>query len=368
MPAMSRSGGLLVATVLGGVLAHGGPASAVVSAAVVDRTETWMTTVRDKADHGDWLVVHGRDVGDQALAAETGGALADAVVLDKDRDEVIEAVAEGVRAVPLRALLARAERLQVVRPPGWTAASGKAAVERARTRVGRKYDWLGPDAADDPRFYAAELCVDAYQGRAKGWKVGAIIFPADIAQLGTLVFDSGADDAGSLLEARFARRLPEAHGVSYAALVAPGLYRGGQPSADGVAWLKSLGVKSVINLRHYHGDTEKRRVESAGLRYERIKLESSDAPEPEQVARFLELVRDPSLRPLYVHCLHGVDRTGAMMAVYRMEEQGWSNQDAFAEMQYFFAHRMWRDLRAFVKTYKPSRPAPTSARTKPDGR
>ena len=320
-----------------------------------------MKTVLDKADHGGWLVVRGAQVGDQALASETRGALGDAVLLDKEKAEVIEASAEGVRVAPLRALLARAERLQVIRPPGWTAAAGKAAIARARTRVGPSYDWLGPVVPDDPRFYCTELCVDAYQGRSQGWKVGPIILPADIARIGTLVFDSGADDAGSRLEARFARHLLEARGVSYAALVAPGLYRGGQPDAEGIAWLKSIGVKTIVNLRHYHGDTEKRRVEAAGMRYERIKLASSDAPQSEQVARFLTLVRDPSLRPLYVHCLHGVDRTGTMMAVYRMEEEGWSNQDAFAEMRYFDANRMWRDLRKFVKTYKPGGPAPQGA-------
>src|SRR5215471_538148 len=144
---------------------------------------------------------------------------------------------------------------------------------------------------------------------------------------------------------RFARRLVEARGVPYAAEVAPGLYRGGQPDEHGVAWLKEIGIRTVLNLRHFHGGKEQRRVEAAGLGYHRIRLESSDAPRREQVLRFLELVRDPALRPLYVHCKHGVDRTGAMMAVYRIEEEGWSNAEAFAEMKSFDAHRLWRDLR-----------------------
>jgi len=122
-----------------------------------------------------------------------------------------------------------------------------------------------------------------------------------------------------------------------------------------VAWLKAMGIKTVLNLRHRHGDSEKRVVESAGLRYERIALASSDAPRPEQVARFLELVRDPALRPMYVHCQHGVDRTGAMMAIYRMEEEGWSNADAYAEMAAFGPHVIFRDLLNFVKMYRPQK-------------
>jgi len=329
------------------------------------QTDAWVKTVRDKADHGGWLVVRGTHVGDQTVAALTRATLSHAVVFDKQKEEVIEAVSSGVRVTPLRALLAQAHRLQIIRPPGWTAEAGAAAVARARARVGRKYDWLGlVGAQDDQRFYCTELVVDCYEGRKAGWKVGAVIFPADMQTIGTLTFDSGPRDQASALEPRFARRLTEARGVAYAAEVAPGLYRGGRPSAEGVAWLKSMGIKTVLNLRHYHGDTEKQQVESAGLRYERIALGSSDAPRAEQVARFLEIVRDPSLRPLYVHCKHGVDRTGAMMSVYRMEEEGWSNLEAFAEMEFFDANLIWQDLRNFVRAYRPKkRPALVPAAT-----
>lgn len=91
------------------------------------------------------------------------------------------------------------------------------------------------------------------------------------------------------------------------------------------------------------------------MRYVRIPLESTDPPTPEQVAEFLAVVRDPDARPVYVHCLHGVDRTGAMLAVYRMQEEGWSNADALAEMEHFGAHGILHDLRRFVGRYVPSR-------------
>ena len=229
------------------------------------QTDAWVKIVREKADNGGWLVVRGTHVGDQTVAALTRATLSHAVVLDKQKEEVIEAVASGVRVTPLRALLAQAHRLQIIRPPGWTPAAGQAAVARARSHVGQKYDWLGLVAAqDDKRFYCTELAVDSYRGREAGWKLGAVIFPADMATIGTLVFDSGPRDQASAPEPRFARRLADARGVAYAAEVAPGLYRGGQPSAEGIAWLKSKGVKTVLNLRHYHGDSEKQLVESVG--------------------------------------------------------------------------------------------------------
>ena len=321
-------------------------------------TDAWVKTVREKGDQGGWLVVRGTHVGDQTVAALTRGTLSHAVILDKQKEEVIEALSSGVTVTPLRALLAQAHRVQIVRPPGWTPDAGQAAVARARSRVGARYDWMGlVGAQDDKRFYCTELAVDAYRGREAHWKVGNVIFPADMATIGTLVFDSGPRDQASALEPRFARTLKDARGVAYAAEVAPGLYRGGQPNAEGIAWLKSIGVKTVLNLRHYHGDTEAKLVESAGLRYERIAIASSDQPTREQVARFLTIVRDPTLRPLYVHCQHGVDRTGALMAVYRMEDENWSNLEAYAEMEYFDAHLIWQDLRNFVKAYRPRLPA-----------
>jgi len=317
-------------------------------------TERWIQIVRDRGDHGGWLVVRGTQVGDQAVAAVTLGELSHAAVLDKEREEVIEAVANGVVVTPLRALLAQAHRLVVVRPAGFTADEGRAAVARARSHVGQKYDWLGlVGAENDGRFYCTELAVDAYRGRERGWKVHRVIFPADIPKLGEVRFDSGPRQDAPADTRRFARRLDGARGVAYAAEVAPGLYRGGQPDADGVAWLKSLGVKTILNLRHYHGDDEKRLAEAAGLAYHHVPLESSDAPPAEKLAAIMAILLDPAKRPLYVHCQHGVDRTGTVMAVYRMEREGWSNVEAFAEMDHFGAHRIWQDLRNFVRGYKP---------------
>jgi protein tyrosine/serine phosphatase len=155
------------------------------------------------------------------------------------------------------------------------------------------------------------------------------------------------------LAARFAEKLDGVRGVPYAARVTAGLYRGGQPDADGVRWLKALGIKTVINLRHFHGETERKRVEAAGMRYVRIPLESSDAPRAADVAHFLALVTDPTKQPIYVHCQHGVDRTGTMMAIYRMEIDGWNNREALAEMRHFGAHEVWRDLLNFVADYRP---------------
>src|SRR6478735_3881445 len=74
------------------------PPSGAVAEAVTDQ---WMQQVRQKGDHGGWIVVRGTHVGDQAVAAVTLGTLSHAAVLDKEKEEVIEAVSSGVRVTPL---------------------------------------------------------------------------------------------------------------------------------------------------------------------------------------------------------------------------------------------------------------------------
>jgi hypothetical protein len=51
-----------------------------------------------------------------------------------------------------------------------------------------------------------------------------------------------------------------------------------------------------------------------------------------------------------------------------MEDEGWSNTAAFAEMDYFDSHTILRDLRNFVRAYRPQPPralVPAAAGGKP---
>src|SRR5262245_63888678 len=54
-------------------------------------TDAWVKTVREKGDQGGWLVVRGTRVGDQTVAALSRATLSHAVILDKQKEEVIEA-------------------------------------------------------------------------------------------------------------------------------------------------------------------------------------------------------------------------------------------------------------------------------------
>jgi tyrosine-protein phosphatase SIW14 len=110
-------------------------------------------------------------------------------------------------------------------------------------------------------------------------------------------------------------------------------YRGGQPDGRDYADLAALGIRTVIDLRDDGDVKEPDNVRSAGMTFYRIPMTTRAQPAPAAVAQFLGLVNDPANQPVYVHCMGGRHRTGIMTAVYRMTQDGWTADRAFAEME-----------------------------------
>jgi protein tyrosine phosphatase (PTP) superfamily phosphohydrolase (DUF442 family) len=111
------------------------------------------------------------------------------------------------------------------------------------------------------------------------------------------------------------------------------LLRGGQPTEAGFEELSRRGVGLVINLR---GDSKAERaaVEKLGMQYVSIPWHCA-YPKDRQVAEFLSVLRANPDKKIFVHCRLGVDRTGLMIASYRMAEQGWTAARAHREMAAF---------------------------------
>lgn len=141
-------------------------------------------------------------------------------------------------------------------------------------------------------------------------------------------------------------------------------YRGAQPVARDYADLASLGVKMLINLTSDDADpNEKALAERAGMKYVQIPMSTHRAPNPDQLMHFLALVNDPANQPVYVHCVGGRHRTGVMTAAYRMTQDGWSSDQAFAEMKKykFGADFLHPEFKAFVYDYRAPAAAPAAA-------
>lgn len=126
------------------------------------------------------------------------------------------------------------------------------------------------------------------------------------------------------------------------------LYRGAQPDRHGFVELERLGIKTVVNLRLTSSD--KKLLEGTSLSPVDIPAEPWDLEEPDILA-FLRVVVDPVRVPVFVHCSHGADRTGAMVAIYRVVLQGWDKEGAIREMTEggFGYHTVWDNLPATIR-------------------
>ena len=128
-----------------------------------------------------------------------------------------------------------------------------------------------------------------------------------------------------------------------------GLYRGAQPTAVGIANLKKMGIKTILNLRSSHGDLDE--IGTTGIAYEVLPMTAYGGPGENDVVRFLQLTTDQARAPLFFHCQHGADRTGLMCAVYRVAVQGWDKEEAIREMTRggFGYHAVWGNLQTFLR-------------------
>jgi len=110
-------------------------------------------------------------------------------------------------------------------------------------------------------------------------------------------------------------------------------YRGSQPTRAQLAALKSMGVKTIIDLRRDYIPEERQWASEQGLKYFNLPLKSNQHATNSQTDDFLRLVNDPANAPVFVHCKGGKHRTGAMTAIYRITHDGWTADQAWEEMK-----------------------------------
>ncbi len=136
------------------------------------------------------------------------------------------------------------------------------------------------------------------------------------------------------------------------------LYRSGQPTGGGLAVLKGLGIQVVVDFQEAPDEiaAEKQAVESLGMRFVSIPWKAFEGPDNRQVAEFLAVVRLNPDKKIHAHCQAGRDRTGVMVAAYRMAVQNWTPQQALEEMEAFgFRHDLlsfwYNDLERYVREF-----------------
>jgi|SRR5579863_2530147 len=117
------------------------------------------------------------------------------------------------------------------------------------------------------------------------------------------------------------------------------LFRGGEPKPGGEGWayLKSLGVKTVIKL-NYEAEGSDNEALALGLNVLKSEMPPSDfgdflqTPSLDQIHAAVTAMLNPNNFPVYVHCSHGQDRTGLVTAMFRVIHDHWTFEDARNEM------------------------------------
>jgi len=120
-------------------------------------------------------------------------------------------------------------------------------------------------------------------------------------------------------------------------VVKPGiLYRSGQLTSDQLAQaIERYGIKTVVNFQ-LPDETlraERELTERLGAGFVNLPMPGDGFGQERQFRKVLELVDDPERRPVLVHCARGTCRTGAAVALYRYERDGWTIKDVAAEMR-----------------------------------
>ena len=134
--------------------------------------------------------------------------------------------------------------------------------------------------------------------------------------------------------------LPNLHQVS------PTIYRSAQPLGGAQEAIDALGIKSVVSLRWTKDDPgilpKTKRIHAP--------IESWDV-DHDEIMRALRALVDPQNQPVLLHCRHGADRTGTVVAAYRMIVENWSADDAIREMREggYNYHAVWVNMLRYLR-------------------
>lgn len=123
------------------------------------------------------------------------------------------------------------------------------------------------------------------------------------------------------------------------------IYRGARPRQQGIREKKQMGIKTIVNLEgeifeKVPGEVKKEKqwAEEAGIRFFHVSMHPFFAPKIEEIEQALNYISNPENQPVFVHCYRGSDRTGIVIAAYRIKFQGWSVEKAYNEMK-TYGHR-----------------------------
>jgi uncharacterized protein (TIGR01244 family) len=140
------------------------------------------------------------------------------------------------------------------------------------------------------------------------------------------------------------------------------VYRGAQPTDAGFRELAKMGIRTIIDLRgpEHSESREQQVVEAAGMRYVSIPMKGMTEPAENQITGTLTVMNNPDAGPVFVHCRRGADRTGAVIACYRISHDAWDAIRALREAKEdgmsLFEVALRRYVIRYASAWKPNPP------------
>src|SRR3954453_9326677 len=135
------------------------------------------------------------------------------------------------------------------------------------------------------------------------------------------------------------------------------LYRSGQLTGDQLdAVVRRYGIRTVINFQVPGKTVEAERgvVRRLKIDFVNLPMSGDGFGQESQFREVLKACDDPARRPVLIHCARGTCRTGAAVALYRFERDGWTLEDVAAEMRHQTYREGW--LPGFVYGMVRSKP------------
>jgi protein tyrosine/serine phosphatase len=131
------------------------------------------------------------------------------------------------------------------------------------------------------------------------------------------------------------------------------LYRGAQTRPGGIHKLASMGIKTIINLRTAddRARAEEAEAKAFGLRYYNMPMAGYAKPTDEQVERVLSVINAQENQPIFIHCKRGADRTGTIIAAYRISHDRWTSKQAKQEADEYSMRKFQFEMRDYITDY-----------------
>jgi tyrosine-protein phosphatase SIW14 len=148
---------------------------------------------------------------------------------------------------------------------------------------------------------------------------------------------------------------PMTPGISNFHQVDAHVYRGAQPSGAGFRYLAQIGVKTVVDLRgaEARAEAEERLVTAAGMKYVHVPMTGLIPPTDAEIVKILGILEDQSGGAVFVHCKRGADRTGAVIAAYRVDHDHWDNNRALGEAKADGMSSFQHARQSYIRDFQP---------------